>query len=127
VEEAKEIVFRCKDEGIEIISIICDNYPQQLKAIKDPPPAIYCKGNIELLYSNIICIIGTRTPNENGRKISERVGQHFSVNRWTICNGLAQGVDNFSLRSNDKMHSNIIGVLAGGLNYNEKRTLLKKT
>lgn len=127
VEEAKETIFRCKEEGIEIIPILSENYPIQLKEIKDPPPVIYCKGNLELLYNNIVCVIGTREPNENGMKISERVGQYFSENQWTICNGLAEGVDNFSIKSSEKIHSNVIGILAGGLNYNQKKTLLKKT
>ena len=127
VEKAKDILFRCREEGIEIIPIISEDYPEQLKAIKDPPPIIYCKGNLELLYSSSICIIGTREPNENGIKISERVGQYFSANQWAICNGLAVGVDNYSIKSNDEVHSKVIGILAGGINYNHKKTLLKKT
>ncbi len=127
VEKAKDILFRCREEGIEIIPIISEDYPEQLKEIKDPPPIIYCKGNLELLYSNSVCIIGTREPNENGIKISERVGHYFSANQWTICNGLAEGVDNYSIKLNDKVHTNVIGILAGGLNYNKKKTLLKKT
>ena len=127
VEEAKETLFRCQEESIEIIPILSEDYPLQLKEIKDPPPVLYCKGNLELLYDSIVCIIGTREPNENGLKISERVGQYFSANQWTICNGLAEGVDNYSIKTNEKVHSNVIGILAGGLNYNQKKTLLKKT
>ncbi|GAA4459953.1 hypothetical protein GCM10023093_01800 [Nemorincola caseinilytica] len=127
IENAKDILFRCKEDGIEIIPITDENYPLQLKAIKDPPPIIYCYGNLELLYRNTIGIIGTREPNENGIKISERVGQYFSANGWAICNGLAEGVDNYSIKTNEKVHSNVIGILAGGLNYNYKKTLLRKT
>jgi len=127
VETAKNILYRCKEDNIEIIPLISEDYPTQLKAIKDPPPIIYCKGNLELLYSNIICVIGTRDPNENGVKIAERVGQYFSTNKWSICNGLAEGVDNHAIKFNETLHSNVIGILAGGVNYNENKTLLKKT
>jgi DNA processing protein len=60
-------------------------------------------------------------------KISERIGSFYSNTSWAICNGLAEGVDNFSIKSNDKIHNKVIGILAGGLNYNTKKTLLKKT
>ena len=127
VESAKDIVFKCKEEGITIIEFTSEDYPTLLKEIKDPPSVIYCKGNLDLLYNKTVCIIGTREPNENAVKISERIGSFYSNTSWAICNGLAEGVDNFSIKSNDKIHSKVIGILAGGLNYNTKKTLLKKT
>ena len=127
IENAKEIVFKCKEEGISIIELTNEDYPTLLKEIKDPPSVIYCKGNLDLLYNKTVCIIGTREPNENAVKISERIGLFYSNSSWAICNGLAEGVDNFSIKSNDQIHSKVIGILAGGLNYNSKKTLLKKT
>ena len=127
VERAKKIIFKCKEEGIIMIGLTSDDYPSFLKEIKDSPPVIYCKGNLDLLYDKIVCIIGTREPNETAVKISERVGLFYANSGWTICNGLAEGVDNYSIKSNDQIHSNVIGILAGGLNYNSKKTLLKKT
>ena len=127
IENAKEILFFCKEEGITIIDLLNDDYPISLKELKDPPSVIYCKGNLDLLYQKTICIIGTREPNENGIKIAERLGLYFTKNEWAICNGLAEGIDNFSIKSEEKTHNRVIGILAGGLNYNSKKTLLKKT
>jgi DNA processing protein len=127
VENAKEIIYKCKEEGITIIELTNNDYPTLLKEIKDPPSVIYCKGNLDLLYNKTVCIIGTRDPNENAVVISERIGCFFANASWVICNGLAEGVDNFSIKSNDKIHNKVIGILAGGLNYNTKKTLLKKT
>ena len=127
IERAKDIVFKCKEEGIIIIEFTSEYYPTLLKEIKDPPSVIYCKGNLDLLYNKTVCIIGTREPNENAVKISERIGSFYSNTNWAICNGLAEGVDNFSIKSKEKIHNKVIGILAGGLNYNTKKTLLKKT
>jgi DNA processing protein len=127
VESAKDIVYKCEVEGIKIIELTSEDYPALLKEIKDPPSVIYCKGNLDLLYNKTVCIIGTRDPNENAVKISERISLFYSNTNWAICNGLAEGVDNFSIKSNDKIHNKVIGILAGGLNYNTKKTLLKKT
>jgi DNA processing protein len=127
IQIAKEIISKCKVEGITIVEFPNEDYPALLKEIKDPPSVIYCKGNLDLLHNKIVCIIGTREPNENAVKISERVGLFYSNTSWAICNGLVEGVDNFSIKSNDKIHNKVIGILAGGLNYNTKKTLLKKT
>lgn len=127
IESAKDIIFKCKDENITLIEFTSDDYPALLKEIKDPPPVIYCKGKLDLLSNNTVCIIGTREPNENAIKISERISSFYSNSSWAICNGLAEGIDNFAIKSNEKYHSKVIGVLAGGLNYKSKKTLLKKT
>ena len=127
IEIAKDIVYNCNEEGITIINLTSDDYPISLKEIKDPPSVIYCKGNLELLYKKTICIIGTREPNENGIKIAQRLGSYFAENNWAICNGLSEGIDNFSIKLNEEIHKNVIGILAGGLNYNTRKTLLNKT
>jgi len=127
IENAKGIIFKCKEEGITIIEFTSNDYPKLLKEMKDPPSVIYCKGNLDLLYNKTVCIIGTREPNENGVKISERIGSFFSNSSWAICNGLAEGIDNFSIKSSGQINNKVIGILAGGLNYNTKKTLLKKT
>jgi len=127
IEKAKDIIAKCHTEGITIIHLLSEKYPVLLKEIKDPPPVIYCIGNLELLNNKTICIIGTREPNENGIIISERIGSFYSNSRWNICNGLAEGIDNFSIKSNNQLHKNVIGIMAGGLNFKTAKTLLKKT
>lgn len=127
IEKAKDIIAKCQTEGITIIHLLSDKYPLHLKEIKDPPPVIYCIGNLELLNNKTVCIIGTREPNENGQKISERIGAFYSDSNWNICNGLAEGIDNYSIKSNDQIHNNVIGIMAGGLNFKTAKTLLKKT
>lgn len=127
VESVRDIIFKCNEKGITIVEFTSEDYPALLKQIKDPPSVIYCKGNLNLLYDKTVCIIGTREPNENAMKIAEKVGSFYSNTNWAICNGLAEGVDNFSIKSNAKIHNKVIGILAGGLNYNTKKTILKKT
>lgn len=128
IENAKKIILKCKEEDITILELTNDKYPILLKEIKDSPAVLYCKGNIELLNHNkIVCIIGTRDPNKNGIKISERVSSYYSNSNWMICNGLAEGVDNYSIKHSNLIYNKVIGVLAGGLNYKTKNTLLKKT
>lgn len=127
IESAFKIYADSIDEGIKMVSILSEDYPEKLKFLKDAPPLLYLKGNLENLMNNTVCIIGTREPNPNGQKISNRVGKYFSDQKWSICNGLAEGVDTCSIKDDEKYFSNVIGVMAGGLNYNSRKTLLKST
>lgn len=127
IKNAEAIIKVCIHEGIEIIPLTSQIYPNQLKLIKDPPPVLYCKGNLELLSSDIVGIIGTREPTATGIEISQRVGAYYSLANWTLCNGLAEGIDSYSIKIGNEIKGNILGVLAGGLNFNSEKTLLKNT
>ncbi len=126
-ESAKQIITQCNEENIKILTIFDIDYPNNLRQIKDAPSIIFVKGNINILNAQTICIIGTREPNENGIKITQRVADHYKQKKWNICNGLADGIDTAAIQTNDNFYSNVIGIVAGGLNYNTKKTLLKKT
>lgn len=122
---ATKIVNECTKEDIFIIEISDQDYPSQLKEIKDPPPILFCKGNLALLRHKTICIIGTRAPNKNGAVIAQKTGANYSSFGFAICNGLAAGIDSCAIKTTSDFHKNVIGVLAGGLNFNSGSTLLK--
>lgn len=114
---ADEIMSDCKDNDIKMVSIIDAEYPSQLKEIGDPPSVLFIKGNLSLL-NHVIAIIGTRHSSELGNKIAERVGSYFA-DYFSICNGLVEGIDEHSIYDGSKVLSNVVGIISGGLCYNE--------
>ena len=126
-EDAKQIISKCKDENIEILTIFDISYPNSLKQLKDAPSVIFVKGNLDIIDSNTVCVIGTRDPDNNGIRITQRVAEHYRQMNWNICNGLAEGIDSAAIQLNNVYYSNVIGIVAGGLNYNSQKTLLKNT
>jgi len=124
IQQGEDVLTDCESNGIEVLSIGDINYPSSLLELKDPPPVIYYKGRLSNL-KNAITIIGTREPNKNGELIAERLSAYYNQNNWSICNGLAAGIDTFSIKSGSEYVSKSIGVLGGGLNYENSKTLLK--
>ena len=121
---ADNIINECKINKIRILTIVDDDYPQKLLEIKDPPSVIYLKGNYSLL-SKVIAIIGTRKSTDLGNKIAAKLGTYFSQN-WAICNGLVDGIDKNSVLINNEMVPNVIGILSGGLNYENTSSKITK-
>lgn len=115
INYADKIIDDCKELNIQIITILNEEYPKSLIELKDPPPILYLKGNHALL-NKAIAIIGTRNSTDLGNKIAARVALYFS-NNWSICNGLVDGIDKHSIMFENKVFSNVIGVLSGGLNF----------
>lgn len=66
------------------------SYPKKLKEIKNPPNMLYAEGNIELLKTNIISIIGSRVCSEKGKQITKSFVKKLVKKNITIASGLAK-------------------------------------
>lgn len=126
VDRSEKIIDECGGKGIKVIGVGNVDYPSLLLELKDPPPVIYCKGNLDSL-KKVVTIIGTRKPNKNGEVIAGRVANFFSGNAWSICNGLADGIDSCAIKNTSGYFDKTVGILGGGINYEDNLTLPKNT
>lgn len=99
---------------VEIITIEDDRYPEQLRNIKNPPKQLYAKGNIELLKSNIISIIGSRACSENGIKLAQQFTKELVYQDITIASGMAVGIDTIAHQTTLQQKGKTIAVLGNG-------------
>ncbi len=68
-------------------------YPQQLLAIADPPPILFCRGNVDLLNEPQLAIVGSRTPSHEGVENAKSFANFMTQNGIVITSGLALGID----------------------------------
>lgn len=128
ISQAEDILAECESHEIGFTSVVDANYPKKLLDLKDPPPILFFRGNLSLLDKDVVTLIGTRKPNENGKIIAERVGKYFSSRGWVICNGLADGIDTFSILDRDNnCFAEVIGVVGSGLAKPSFRSLPKQS
>lgn len=121
---ANEIIYDCLENDIKIISILSDQYPALLKEIKNPPAILYIKGNVSNL-NKCVAVIGSRKSDNLGNSIASKIGDHFSK-KWSICNGLVDGIDKNAILNNDTVLSNVTGVVSGGLNFEKTSSKITK-
>ena len=117
LKEAEKILVDCSVNNIEPISIFDSIYPSLLKEISDPPCVLFVRGN-KRLFKKSIAIIGTRHSSNLGNKIAEKLGMFFSKDH-AICNGLVEGIDEHSIYVNGNILPNVIGIISGGLCYED--------
>ena len=98
------------------IRIEDDNYPEQLRKIENPPKQLYLKGNIKLLDTSGIAIIGSRECTRYGEKMAKKFAKELSLYGLTIISGLAKGIDSFTHIGCIEGTGNTIAVLPSGLN-----------
>ncbi len=79
--------------GVWITHLDDERYPSVLKRIYDPPPVLYVKGSLTSADNLAISIVGSRRCSIYGREQSSRFAHLLSSAGFTICSGMAEGVD----------------------------------
>lgn len=90
-------------------------YPENLRKIDNPPKKIYANGNVEILNSNCISIIGSRKNTKYGEKWCEKFVKEFVKYDLKIVSGMALGIDKIAHSSAIKYGGKTIAVLPSGL------------
>ena len=111
----KDTLSKLAAAGEVAITIESDLYPELLKEISDPPLALYCKGNLELLNSEIFGVVGSRRSLPLSLSIAKDFSQELIRGGFTLVTGTAEGVDAEVLKAGVES-GNVIAVSASGLN-----------
>ncbi len=98
-----------------VITFLDESYPSQLKNIYFPPIFLYYKGNIELIGTSSVAIVGTREPTTYGRITAELVATELANRKVTSVSGLARGIDTIVHSSSLKANGKTIAVIGSGL------------
>lgn len=71
-------------------------FPQYLRDIASPPEKLYYMGNIELLNSYCVAVVGSRKCSDYGRRTAMKLGGKLASEGITVVSGMARGVDTFA-------------------------------
>jgi DNA processing protein len=99
--------------------IICydsPHYPPLLKEISSPPLLLYLQGNIGLLSTPQIAIVGSRNGTPYGQEKAYQFAQQLSVSGFTITSGLAIGIDGAAHQGTIDKQGDTLAILGSGLN-----------
>jgi DNA processing protein len=80
-------------QGATVVSFGCQEYPERLKEIYDPPPVLWVRGDARLLSRPAIAVVGTRHPTPYGSGIAEMLSRDLAARRLLIVSGMARGID----------------------------------
>lgn len=71
-----DLCNRCNSAGIQIVTIIDNNYPEALKGVNKPPFAIFYRGDLSLLQNKNekVCVLGNgETISDFGKRVAIKV------------------------------------------------------
>ena len=99
--------------GGEFIFLGSKNYPPFLAQLPDAPPALAILGDISLLSTSSVGVVGARNASANGMRFAETLGAELAE-RMTVVSGLARGIDT-AAHTGALRAGRTVAVIAGGL------------
>ena len=121
--DVRDSVLREMDTAQKLgIHYICDDmsaYPDNLRAVKNHPPVITARGNIDALSRPIVGIVGTRHATAAGMRLVTDIADAFASRGYAVASGMAIGTDTAAHRGalRARGDAQTIAVLAGGVDY----------
>lgn len=112
VEKMLELMNK---EEIEVVETGCPNYSNLLSEIYDPPALLFYKGDISLLNTVGLGIVGSRKNTPYGQQACSSLCSSLVKNNFTIISGLALGIDSIAHNSAIENNGKTIAVLGSGI------------
>lgn len=123
-------------DGITVLAVDDEDYPEALKNISDPPICLYIKGSISNFFGGkpqtakklisspskknsetiFFAIVGTRKPTIYGQQITYKFAYELASAGFIIVSGLAHGVDRIAHQATMDAVGKTIAILGCGVN-----------
>jgi DNA processing protein len=105
---------RVESLGIQVLTLLDDEYPEALHDLSLPPPVLYCRGHIP--NRPAVAIVGSRRADPLGLEVAELFGRELAACGLTVVSGLALGVDAAAHRgAMETLFGRTLAVLGCGL------------
>lgn len=103
-------------------------FSDNLLEINNCPQNLYYIGNINILNTKAISIVGKRNASAKGKYYAYLIARKYASQGFTIVSGLAKGIDQFAHIGALAANGKTIAVLGNGLSkiYPEKNTKLAR-
>lgn len=92
-EDAATQQDRIKATGSVLVPVTDPVYPEKLRGILDPPTLLFCRGDLSLLASITVAVVGTRKPTPYGMAVAEKLSGDLANLGVGIISGMARGID----------------------------------
>jgi DNA processing protein len=114
-DDAVDQQQKALEAGAQMISVQDPRYPRLLREIFDPPLLLFTIGNINLLSTHSVAIVGTRSPTPYGMAAAERLSADLARTGLTIVSGMARGIDTCAHQAALREEGDTVAVLGCGV------------
>lgn len=112
---AKEEWNRAQKLQAQILLWSDPRYPQRLRELPDAPVLLYCRGDLSLLHSPALAVVGSRHATSQGCAMASYMARCLSACGIAVISGMALGIDKVAHEAALARIGRSIGVLGTGI------------
>ena len=106
---------KMREEGISLLTIGDEGYPQRLREIPDAPFGLFVRGTLSGADAPAVAVIGARDCSEYGKYVAKELGSRLGRNGVTVVSGMARGIDGISQAAAMEKGGRSFGILGSGV------------
>ena len=106
---------RTQYSSADVIGYFDPHYPEVLRQIPDPPLVLFFAGNLNLLSTPAVSVVGARRASRVGLNFAQTLGRDLARRDVTVVSGLAYGVDAAAHEGALSESGKTIAILGAGL------------
>lgn len=112
---AIEEIERWRAEGMTILTVLDDAYPNNLRTVHNRPPLLFVRGELKSEDDRSIAIVGTRRASEGGLRAAREIAGEIAAAGYTVLSGLAAGIDTAAHGGTLERGGRTVAVIGTGL------------
>lgn len=102
-------------QGLDLLTVLDEEYPSQLLGVHQPPPVLFSRGHL-IPADQAVAVVGSRNASEHGLSLAEGVARGLTREGITVAAGLALGIDTAAHRAALDAGGRTVGVIGTGIN-----------
>lgn len=116
LHRARQILEDCKTEGVGILPLFDEAYPQRLRNSPDAPIVLYYRGQLPAWdAAPTIGVVGTRKSTPYGLQVAHQMGGQIAACGGLVVSGGALGGDTAAMQGALAAERPVVGVLGCGV------------
>lgn len=113
--EVEEMIASTSADGIQLTTVLDDDYPVNLRVVDNLPPFLFYRGHLQADDAYSVAVVGTRVPSEEGVARARNMATMLAQHRVTVLSGLARGIDTAAHDAALVASGRTIAVLGSGI------------
>jgi DNA processing protein len=101
--------------GLALVTLLDEDYPEQLRTIHQRPPFLFYRGQLESRDAGGVAVVGTRHPTDGGLRRARAIAAGLAERGITVISGLAAGVDTAAHQGALRAGGRTVAVVGSGL------------
>jgi len=102
-------------DGVSLLGLCEDGYPELLREIPSPPPLLFVRGCLKPGDRRAIAVVGSRKATLGGVRMAKALARDLAGAGFTIVSGLARGIDTAAHQGALEAGGRTIAVMGSGI------------